>query len=1493
MNKNLKYFKLSNAQKRIWYTQRINLNSPLHNIGGCLRILGEVNFAILEETIQRLIATNDEMRLTLMEKNGEPYQYFSLYKENNIDYFDFSNENSPEVKFKEWSASIFEKSFILLNSNLYYFAMYRISEKECGLLLKIHHIISDGWSFSILTDEICKIYESLYNHKELMNYKKSSYIKYIQSEEEYLKSDRFIRNKKFWNAKFRDLPESTLYKSSDELRAKREIFNVNKTISKNIKAFVEDNRISVNTFFMTIIGIYLSKSLQKDDIVLGNPVYNRMKREYRNIIGMFTSTMPVRLKINSDKSTKDLLDEVGKELRACFFNQMYPYNILIEDLGVQKKGCDSLFKLSVNYYNSTYSKYLAKSPTEVIEYFSGHQSYCMQLVIKEWMDDTFTFNFDYKVSEYTREEINYMYNHVMNLIEQVLDNPDINIKNINLYNQSEYIDKIYKFNSTINNYKKEKTVCEFFEEQVKETPDKIALIHKNKNLTYKELNNKMNQLALKLINNDVKRGHVVAIIATHSFELIIGILAVLKVGATYLPIDPNYPKERINYMLKDSSATLLLTNLDDWDNTDFCGGVLNLKSKTVENTGNIDKVNAMNDIAYIIYTSGSTGKPKGVMISNKNLVNYIMWASKMYIESKDEVFAFYSSISFDLTVTSIFAPLISGNSIAIYDNDGKDFVLYEMLRDNRVTIVKATPSHLTLLKDFDCSKSSIKRFIIGGENLKVSLAKRIYNNFNDGLEIINEYGPTEATVGCMIHKYNVNEDNGVSVPIGKPADNVQIYLLDKYLNLVPTGIIGEIYISGDGVAKGYINRHELTNERFIDNPFVKGNKMYKTGDLAKYLDNGDIEYIGRSDNQVKIRGHRIELGEMEECLISHKKISNAVVMVRDNHNKSQKLLYAYLKGESKLDDKELKKWMEKYVPQYMIPNKFMYIDEFPLTSNGKVDFELLPRKEEKYKKSIAYRNEKERLLVEVMEEVLDQEGIGIYDNYYEIGGDSIKAIQISSKLKNLGLEVSVKNILSSDIVGEIAVNINVNRESAVDQGLCTGGIEKTPIMQWFFSHGFKQVNHYNQSVLLETNKVHDIEKVEQAVHKLIEHHDMLRLNYNRETNEMYYQNSYIDEVKKNILYFDLSTISKEAQYCEISRLGYNIKSKLDLERDILFKVCAFKLEEERQLLLFIAHHLLVDGVSWRILIEDFSTVLQQLESQQEIVLPNKTHSYGTWAKKLQEYSKKEFKVETLYWRQIEEKNWKFPTDFAYGLDSILDTSTVEVIMSKDITLELIKNAREIYGIDISEVLIIALGLAIKNKTDQHDLVIEVERHGREEIDEKLDISRTVGWFTSMFPVHLCIEDKGLDENIKILKEQIRNIPNKGFDYSVIKYLKQHLSKTNKKAVRLNYLGDFDNILEGINYKLCNIETGADIGLKNNLTSVLDINSMIVDKELKIGITYSKNMFKEETIQAFAYDYVEKLKDILDCCSKKEDKELTPSDFDEVEISQDDLDSLFG
>lgn len=1494
------YYGLTNPQKRILYTENIFSCPEIWNIGGAIKIYGKVDLQKLEKAINLLIEKNDVFRFRFIQKDNEVQQYVAGYQGKVIDGFNFNTYED----FVSWTSNDMNKKFKLFDDELYYFAICSVRNDCTYVYLRMHHIITDGWSYSLIAKQLCEIYNKL-NSEGIEEYTEESveysYIDFIKNEQEYFKSVRYEKDREYWLSKFESLPEDLFNERSSDVNGRRKVFNLDLEKSLKIKQFIKEYKLSLNTFFIAVYSIFINKIYQKEDIVLGTPVLNRASKKERNMIGMFTSTMPFRYNLKPDIIIEDLVNEVNKELMKSFFHQKYPYNFLVKDLELSRQGYDSLFETCINCYNTDFRYCINDIPIESIEFYSGKQAYSLQLIIKDWREGgELTLALDYKIDRYSDEDIEQIYSYLNKIIDQMITKPQEQIKNIDLLTSEEKTKLMYELNSVKADYPKDKTIYELFEEQADKTPRNVALSFEDKELTYKELNTKANQLARKLRERGIKRESKVGIMTRHSLETVISILAVMKAGAVYVPMDPAYPAERINYMIEDSEIKLILTNIEidtgSFSKLNFNGEVLRIDDFRLfsgEND-NLEKFNSPEDLVYIIYTSGSTGRPKGVMIKHMGLVNYIWWAKKMYITDSKDTFALYSSLSFDLTVTSIFTPLIAGNKLNIYYDDGTEFILYKILRDNQTSIIKLTPAHLQLLRDMDNSKSAVKTFIVGGENLKCNLASEIYKSFNGKIRIFNEYGPTETVVGCMIYEYNYEKDKEGSVPIGGPADNVQVYILDKYLNILPSKVVGELYISGDGVAKGYLNNKELTEKVFINNPFIPGKIMYKTGDTAKYGENEVIEYIGRVDKQIKIRGHRIEIEEIEKQLLKLKGIKAAVVIVYDDPS-GEKKLCAYVISSEVLKAKETRKQLSEFLPNYMIPAYVEQIDKIPLTANGKIDTKLLPLPDfnAKSKGFIQASNDREEVLINAAKQILNVENISINDNFYELGGDSIKAIQISSQLNNVGLKITVKDILSKDSFEEIASCIESSKRD-VQQGICEGEIEKTPIIEWFFEQKFSQCNYWNQSVLLRISSNLSIEMLQKAISEIIRHHDGLRINYNKELNVLYYNNEYL-KINQNIEFYDLSALDKEKQKIRLMEIGEELKGSFDIENKILFKAAAFDLGAGERRLLLIAHHLVVDGVSWRIILEDLNILLQQQINGQEIRLPLKTHSFQEWAEELTHFIGKIPEAEKDYWRKIELSHEQIEGDFNLEKDTYDTVESIEVlkeVLSKENTDALLTKANEAYGTEGSELLIIALALAAFKQFQRETITFELEGHGRENISEEVDVARTVGWFTSMYSAQLRAGNTDLGSNIKELKEQLRGIPRKGFGYGILKYAAKTLSYTDEQHIRFNYLGDFQNSLQGELFELAKEDSGCDFGKENKITCLLEVIAMVIEGRLSISISYSKNRFERDTMVNLLNEYVKQINSLINHCCNIKGREFTPSDFDGLEISQDDLESLF-
>ncbi len=1487
-------YPLTHPQKRIWSIEQIYPDTPLHNIGGTVIIKGPVQLPALEKAVHLFIGRHEALRLRVLNRKGEPQQYVSPYEPFPLDCLDFSTGTEPQHDFANWVQAEARKPFVIENERLFYFALFRLSDREHGYLAKFHHLIADGWSINIMTDEIRERYDKLVRTEAADDQPAPSYLAYIEHEREYLSSDRFCKNRMFWKEKFRDLPDSHLEKSSDTLPGNRITYEWSAELSTRVKEWANANNWSLNTVFVAVYLLYVHKFTGRADLVIGTPVLNRSGKQQKSMFGMFTSTMPFRFLVDDSCSVADMIGQVNRELRDCFFHQRYPYDLLIQDVELKKKGHHQLFDVCVNYYNTALDTTWDGYAVENVEFYSGQQIYSMQLVIKEWSDSgRISISFDYKTNDYTAEQIRDLFARLTALAGKIVDKPDEPIRRLTLFFADERQKLVEAYNRTDAFYPRDQTIYQLFEAQAAKTPDKLAVQHGEATLTYRQLNEKANQLARYLREQGVGRETIVGLLTTHSLETVVGLLGIGKAGGAFMPIDPDNPAERIRYLLQNSGTRLLLTNVDTADEWDFNGQVIRLPDVdcTAYASSNLQVDSEPQDLVYLIYTSGSTGKPKGTMIEHRGLVNYICWAKKMYVKQDDEVFPLYSSLAFDLTITSVFTPLISGGTILVYSHTEDEYVLFRMMRENRATVVKLTPAHLSLLLDRDNRNCSVKRFIVGGENLKASLAKGIYDSFGGNIEIFNEYGPTETVVGCMIHAYDPATDTRAAVPIGKPADNVRIYVLDRHLAPVPTCAVGEVYIAGDGVARGYFHKEELTREKFIDNPFAPGERMYKTGDLGRFLPDGKLEYLGRSDQQVKIRGYRVELGEIENGLLQHPLVKEAVVLVREDKQQPA-MLCAYYVAAGEIDILDWKRQLGRQLPDYLVPQYFVEVKEIPLTANGKVDARSLakiPLPSTENSEYAAYSSEKEQQFIQTVAEVLGVRQIGRKHNFYHMGGDSIKAIQIASKLSAKGYRIKVKEMLSHPVMEEMALLVEAVEPTVVEQGLAEGSILPTPIAAWFFAQAFPKPQHYHQTVFVEISPAITADMLERALFKLVEHHDSLRMNVDAR-GELFYNNDHL-LARFKLEQRDLTGVAPAERYGRLEQAAHELAERTDLSRDLLLKACLIQLGSTRTLLLS-AHHLAVDGVSWRIILEDLNALLKQSCLGQDAALPLKTHSYQKWAEALERSGQSVGEAEKAYWEAVWQKHVPFPVDHDAGADSLAVSCTLSAELGQQETLALLSEANAAYNTEPVDLLLTALFVAIREYTGQTDIVIETEGHGREQLEEKLDIGRTVGWFTSLYPFGISLTDKALSAQIKHVKETRRKVPRNGIGYGMLRYLAKTLPEAAPRTVRFNYLGEFAQPFDGGYVKLLGGALQHNTSPDNPLTCLIELNCFVLDSRLQIRLAFSRNKFTESSMQRFLDNFRRRLAEIILHGSQHGAKEFTPSDFDAVELTQEELDNLF-
>ncbi|MEE8584779.1 MAG: amino acid adenylation domain-containing protein, partial [Acidobacteriota bacterium] len=919
-----------------------------------------------------------------------------------------------------------------------------------------------------------------------------------------------------------------------------------------------------------------------------------------------------------------------------------------------------------------------------------------------------------------------------------------------------------------------------------------------------------NQLAHWLRSLGVGPETVAGILAERSLEMVIGLAAVLKSGGTYLPLDPSYPRERLAFMAQDSGLPVLLTQRR-------LAGLLSDQSHQGQQIIQLDAdwpqladccrenpslLNWPESSAYLIYTSGSTGRPKGAVNSHRAIVNRLQWMQQAYRLGPQDRVLQKTPFSFDVSVWEFFWPLIAGARLvmALPGGHRDSAYLADVIQREEVTTLHFVPSMLQVFLDQkgigQCT--SIRRVIASGEALPPALAERFFSRLNTRLH--NLYGPTEAAIDVTFEPCRPGSQ---SVPIGRPIANLRIRLLDPQMRLAPLGVPSELYIGGLGLARGYLKRPGLTAEKFVPDPLSEepGQRLYRTGDLARHLQDGRIDFLGRTDFQVKLRGFRIELGEIEAVLSQHPSVREAVVAAREDIPGSQRLA-AYLvprQGQA-CDATQLRDFLKERLPEHMIPSAFVALESLPLTPNGKVDRKALPAPDSARPDLrtgyAAARNQSQARLAEIWRQLLGLDQVGIQDNFFELGGDSILSIQMIAQAERSGLRLTPKQVFQHQTIAELAAAAGKSAPVEAEQGPVEGAVPLTPVQHWFFELEAAEAHYWNQSVVVEAESELEAGWLEEAVRHLLRHHDALRLRFAREEDAWRQFNAGREE-SRVFCCLDLSALPQAECAGAFAEATRRLQGSLSLSQGPLMRMACFRMgQAARDRLVWIIHHLAVDGVSWRILLQNLQTACRQLRRGQAVHLPPKTTSYKAWAERLSQQARSEaVQSEADYWlAETRKQAPRLPVDHQKGANSEASTDAWTVSLSEEETSGLLQEVPRAYRTRIEDVLLTALARSLADWAKSGTVLVDLEGHGREDLFEDVDLSRTVGWFTAVYPLLLQVEESGPGPALKSVKEQLRGVPGRGLGYGLLRYLGQgretarRLEEMPQAEVSFNYLG---------------------------------------------------------------------------------------------------------
>jgi amino acid adenylation domain-containing protein/non-ribosomal peptide synthase protein (TIGR01720 family) len=1536
---------LSHGQQSLWFLHQIAPESAAYNIVTALRIRSVLDVAALRRVFQSLVDRHPALRATFPARDGHPVQLVREHVE-----VSFQEEDAvalDEASLHGRLLELAQRPFDLEHGPLLRVALFKRAEREHVLLLAVHHIVADFWSLAVLMQELGTLYEAEQTKAPATLAPQAlQYTDYVLWQEQMLKSAEGERLWAYWQQQLSgDLPVLNLpldhpRPAVQTYRGAAQSFKIGAEVTRKLKALSQD---CGTTLYMTLLAAFellLHRYTGQDDLLVGSPTAGRNWAELGRVVGYFVNPVALRARLDDGETFVAFLGRIRRIVLDAFEHQDYPFDLLVERLQQERDPSRSpLFQVMFTLQKAQLlnekglsSFALGESGARMdlggleLESVALDQrvaQFDMALNMAE-VDGDLTASLEYNTDLFEAATITRMREHFRNLLEEIVANPEQRLGRIPVLCAAERQRLLVEWNRACTWQTEQACIPQLFEAQVERTPDATAVSCETQRLSYTELNARANRLAHHLQSLGVGPEARVGLCVERSIEMLVGLLGILKAGGVYVPLDPQYPTERLQFILADAGVTTLLTQSEFVERfasrPELRVVCLDGDAPAIarQHASNPASAALPANLAYVIYTSGSTGKPKGVGVSHETTASHTLAIREEFqLDASDSVLQF-ASLSFDVSLEQILPPLVCGARLVLRDESvwsAADFA--RKLEEERLTVADLPSAYWhQLAQEYAVSGEAasphqLRLASVGGDTVLPEAVRLWHSTPMKAARLLNAYGPTETGITSTIFEIPANFSDDASVrrvPIGRPVAQRAIYILDRNGEPTPTGAPGELCIGGPLLARGYLNWPELTAEKFVPDSFSShpGARLYRTGDLARYLPHGEIEFLGRFDNQVKVRGFRIELGEIEAALSRHPAVREAVALVQED-GAGHKQIVAYVVGKEGLPPTSVdwRKPLKEWLPDYMVPATFVMLDELPLTPNGKVDRRALPAlarvnqpSESSYQSP---RGSVEEMLAEIWSELLGVERVGAHDNFFALGGDSILSIQVVARASRAGLKFTPKQLFQHQTIAELASVTGTAQSSIADQSSVTGPVPLTPIQRWFFAQNFAEPHHYNQAVLLEVQPGADVAVLEKAVQHLLAHHDALRLRF-VEGPSGWAQHNAEPSQALSFSRVDLSAHAKAEQIAGIEAVAERLQRGLNLSDGPLLEAAYFDLgRRERGRLLLVIHHLAVDGVSWRILLEDLELAYAQLSGGELLELPPKTTSFKQWATRLREDAQgTKWQQELSYWQTLHANPAaSLPVDHAGGDNTEASARTVVRSLDAAETQVLLQEVPSVYRTQINDVLLTALVQSFAAWTGERALVVDLEGHGREEIAPEVDVSRTVGWFTAVYPVRLEL-DHGLlnGEALKSIKEQLRKTPNKGIGYGMLRYLSLDAGITTRLGhlpqaeVSFNYLGQLDRVFDGSKlFGPAQESSGPAHSTAGQRSHLLNVEARIIKGQFQVEWVYSEQVHERSTVNRLADNFIAALRSLLAHCQSTEKGNFTPSDFPLAKLNTQQLSKL--
>jgi amino acid adenylation domain-containing protein/non-ribosomal peptide synthase protein (TIGR01720 family) len=1504
---------LSFNQQRLWLVEQIESDSSAYNMPAAFRLVGSLEVAALEYSLNEIVKRHEILRTVFSNVDGQPFQIICSDASLKLPVVDLKKLPKKQQE-DEVQQLLIEEAQLLFDLDrwpLLRCKLLRIDEEEHLLLLTAHHIVFDGWSFNIFCQELATLYEAFTTKKSLpFPELPIQYVDFAIWQREWLKDDVLEAQMLYWKQQLEgsvpllQLP-TDLRSSIKTHRGESQSLLLSKDLTEALKTL---SRKEGATLFMTLLAAFKTLLLRytgQEDILVGSPIAGRNRKELERLIGFFVNTLVLRTSVSSNVSFRELLSRVREVTLGAYVHQDIPLEKLLEELKLKRDlNHNPLFRVWFNMANVVdTSLELSGLSVETISNIETPAKFDLNLYVRE-QKQAIELKLVYNIDLFEAERMIVMLNQFEYLLKQIVSTPEKTIQSyslLTLQSQPLLPDPRVVLPEPVH-----EPITNLFISWANRTPKQIAISQGDRSWTYDELVENARAITQVLITHGIKRGDVVAVSGSKSFGLIASMLGVLLSGGVLLTLAQNFPKQRQQLMLEQAQAQHLLHVGQLPKDKEWIKEFIEISFIDPE-TGNpgipdslpfnsyIPEPPNSDDAAYVFFTSGTTGTPKGILGSHKGLSHFLNWQRQQFAVSPQDRLAQLTGLSFDVVLRDIFLPLTSGATLCLpeVEDDLTPAYILPWLERVQISLLHTVPTLAqSWLTDMSpaISLRKLRWVFFAGEPLTKMLVCRWRRAFPEAGKIVNLYGPTETTLAKCFYEIPDNVLPGVQ-PIGFSLPESQALVLAKDGQMCGISELGEIVLRTPFRSNGYINASEENQRRFVQNYFGNDEKdlLYYTGDRGRYRPDGSLEILGRIDHQVKINGIRIELEEIEAFLSLHPRVQQAVVTSTED-TIGKKRLVAYVVSENdSLSSSQLREFLQRQLPNYMMPSALVILNILPLTPNGKIDRKALPASDissgKLDTKFVAPRTPTEKLLANIWTEILGIKRVGVHDNFFELGGDSILAIQVVGRANQTKISLTLKKLFHHQTIAELATVAESMQIIEAQQNTVTGSVPLMPFQRNLLAIDFSQPHIlYLQSFFLEALQPLNLFLFERAIRQLFIHHDALRLRFIQ--TESGWQQINL-EVEDNVICcrIDLSVLSDVEQDRAIKAAVTEFQYSLNLSKGPLLRAAIFELGAGKSSkILIVIHHLVVDRVSTSILMEDLQTAYQQLNCDKAILLPPKTTSFKSWAQRIVKYAKSEtIKEERDYWLGILQKyDYRLPLDYPDKeenthfnkqnrpvLASVRQNRPVLTSLSVEETQVLLKKVTATYCTRFIDVLLTALVQTFARWTGKHYLLVRLLSHGRDSIFEDIDLSRTVGWLNLTFPVLLSTSKKpnSAENVLKTVKKQLDQIPNSGIGYSVLRYLSDDVEFIEKTSslpypeVVFNYYGQYNYISpDSPLFTSAQEPKISEIGhIPKRMTTEIRVAGFFVNRQLQLRWQYGESFYLRSTIKNLAQDYLEALR----------------------------------